>query len=485
MQHLKLEQEGESMKKMQKMLAFCLTVSMMITLLLPMVMVTPVSAATLVPSNRLIVSGGTFGQTTLGTIKTTVAPTTTTTKASGVVTLPTFTRTTTAVSIIGTPSSISGKITRTTTRPTADFSDCTLTTLTRSEYYGYSLLRADGNWKAQRAYDELYKAFTTYQTSIDLSALSMSTDSAWDAVFAFQADHPELSWMADTYVTLDGVYAPNNHNIKINIDYLYSVEEMESLRAQIKENTAILLEGIYDSMPKAERARLLFDRLREWGTYDQTQNLPNCRNILGILVERIGVCASYALVYQHLLQQCGIPAAYVTCWVNGLFFLDSYEYHAITAMKIDGTWYMADATQGPYGFYPDEAFAAGYMFDDWMDYGYTYYGKLPIPGYDEAAAEQKFADAVNLSEFDIELIAQNLAKAYHDKTYVIFNFVSPYSGYSFSTSLNAAIKDGSLLAAVNRYLSADEQLTEWPFRIRATSNKNMIFHWRTDVCNKI
>ena len=57
----------------------------------------------------------------------------------------------------------------------------------------------------------------------------------------------------------------------------------------------------------------------------------------GALVNRTSVCAGYALAYERLMDQVGIPCEYVTgMTTNG--------YHAWNIIQIDGEWYHVDVT---------------------------------------------------------------------------------------------------------------------------------------------
>lgn len=57
----------------------------------------------------------------------------------------------------------------------------------------------------------------------------------------------------------------------------------------------------------------------------------------GVLLKGTGVCESYALAYQMLLQQAGIDSLYVTGYSRG-------ELHAWNLVQLDGEWTYVDTT---------------------------------------------------------------------------------------------------------------------------------------------
>ncbi len=109
----------------------------------------------------------------------------------------------------------------------------------------------------------------------------------------------------------------------------------------MREAGDALLEGVAESgLSDAEKALIVHDRLAVWSEYD-VENLENgtvpkdSYQAYGVLVNRIGVCESYAKAYMYLMNRLGIPTEYVT---------STALVHAWNVVTIDGQQYHADVT---------------------------------------------------------------------------------------------------------------------------------------------
>lgn len=83
-----------------------------------------------------------------------------------------------------------------------------------------------------------------------------------------------------------------------------------------------------------ERALWLNDWLTGNADYDESMVMHHPE---GVLLEGSGVCESYALAYQMLLQEAGIDSMYVTGYSRG-------ESHAWNLVSLDGEWTYIDTT---------------------------------------------------------------------------------------------------------------------------------------------
>ena len=131
----------------------------------------------------------------------------------------------------------------------------------------------------------------------------------------------------------------------LEIDYQYTPEEAAEKRKQDAEEQAAVDSAIAscvtDGMSDYEIAKALHDYLVLNNEYDMryySGNIPTISyTAYGALVNRTSVCAGYALAYQHLMEDAGIPCEYVTgMTTNG--------YHAWNIIHIGGEWYHVDAT---------------------------------------------------------------------------------------------------------------------------------------------
>lgn len=97
---------------------------------------------------------------------------------------------------------------------------------------------------------------------------------------------------------------------------------------------AIVESVVTDGMGEYAKALALHDWLTHNADYDTTYTNYTPE---GVLLEGSGVCQSYALAYQLLLQKAGISCLYVTGTAGG-------QGHAWNLVKLGGDWYHVDCT---------------------------------------------------------------------------------------------------------------------------------------------
>ena len=83
-----------------------------------------------------------------------------------------------------------------------------------------------------------------------------------------------------------------------------------------------------------DKALWLHDWLIFNADYDESLKMHAAR---GVLLDGTGVCESYALAYQMLLGEVGIPSIYVTGYARG-------ELHAWNLVQLEDEWYHIDPT---------------------------------------------------------------------------------------------------------------------------------------------
>lgn len=175
---------------------------------------------------------------------------------------------------------------------------------------------------------------------INLSAYNISTTDAIDLtaeISDFRGDNPY--YIFSIWATHD------DDNTILVVGYQYTPEGAAEKRRQDAEEQAVvdaaIASCVTDGMSNYEIAKALHDYLATHNEYDMrlySGNLPALsRTSYGALVNRTSVCAGYALAYERLMDQVGIPCEYVTgMTTNG--------YHAWNIIQIDGEWYHVDAT---------------------------------------------------------------------------------------------------------------------------------------------
>ena len=176
---------------------------------------------------------------------------------------------------------------------------------------------------------------------INLGAYNISTSDAMDLtaeVADFRGDNPY--YIFSIWATHD-----DDNNTILVLGYQYTPEEAAEKREQdVKEQAVVdaaIASCVTDGMSNYEIAKALHDYLALNNEYDMRYYSGNVPAIsytaYGALVNRTSVCAGYALAYERLMDQVGIPCEYVTgMTTNG--------YHAWNIVQIDGEWYHVDVT---------------------------------------------------------------------------------------------------------------------------------------------
>lgn len=175
---------------------------------------------------------------------------------------------------------------------------------------------------------------------INLGAYNISTTDAIDLtaeISDFRGDNPY--YIFSIWATLD------DDNTILVVGYQYTPKELaEKLEKEAEEQAVVdaaIASCVTDGMSNYEIAKALHDYLATHNEYDMrlySGNLPALsRTSYGALVNRTSVCAGYALAYERLMDQVGIPCEYVT----GMTTRGS---HAWNIIQIDGEWYHVDVT---------------------------------------------------------------------------------------------------------------------------------------------
>ena len=175
---------------------------------------------------------------------------------------------------------------------------------------------------------------------INLSAYNISTTDAIDLtaeISDFRGDNP--------YYIFSIWAAHDDDNTILVVGYQYTPEGAAEKRRQDAEEQAVVDAAIAScvtgGMSNYEIAKALHDYLATHNEYDMrlySGNLPALsRTSYGALVNRTSVCSGYALAYQHLMEDAGIPCEYVT----GMTTRGS---HAWNIVQIGGEWYHVDVT---------------------------------------------------------------------------------------------------------------------------------------------
>ncbi|MBQ4650628.1 MAG: hypothetical protein IJB73_08000 [Firmicutes bacterium] len=146
-------------------------------------------------------------------------------------------------------------------------------------------------------------------------------------------DSPELFW-----AEVNGsCYSYNNAGLVVSFKPGYNdlVEDIEGNTAALEEATAEALADMWSLDTDAEKAKYAHD----WLIYNIKYNLdaPYNQTSFSALAKGSTVCAGYAHGFQYMMQQMGIPCAYILGYTAG-------GYHAWNIVKLDGKHYAMDVT---------------------------------------------------------------------------------------------------------------------------------------------
>lgn len=282
---------------------------------------------------------------------TTARPTTvtTTTRRQTVVTDGGQVTTATTTTTRATTTTTTVPTTTTTTRPAPSYTTGqTHTPLPDTQRYYYSLL--DDHWKA--AYRKVGEAVQNLEERVEFD-FNISENRGYYIVNLYMADHPEIFYLTGSgsiYNHGDGTssYAFCYAVGKNDGEYCrYGSPLTDELRQKIRQKKAIfdaevnrIVSTIPANIPQVEKERLIYDRILKDSFYNlgaQWDGLAEDNwTAYGILVNKYGVCESYAEAFQTLCLAVGINCVGIVGSAGG--------GHKWNAVQLDGDWYQCDIT---------------------------------------------------------------------------------------------------------------------------------------------
>lgn len=218
--------------------------------------------------------------------------------------------------------------------------------------YCYSQL----NLSEQIAYDAMFDCITTLTSRWNCGSFSQDTlKKAYDCLMM---DHPELFWSESfTYVTS---YVNNSIAGRcVEFEYTMTRAQIEKANKEIEQALLGIVREIGTVEPSYETARLVYAWMVENCTYD-VSNMD--QSLYSVLVNRSGVCASFAKAYEFIMQCLGIPCTCVNGHLSsgsGILGASSNIGHEWNVVYLDGSWSHVDVTS-----------ALGVSHDGFVDYGF-------------------------------------------------------------------------------------------------------------------
>lgn len=202
------------------------------------------------------------------------------------------------------------------------------TFLTDEFYYYRETLDAT----KQQAYDLLRAGILKGKAEIKMT-VPVDKDEMFEVYKKVLYDSPELFW-----AEINGAkYAYNNSGLVTKFLPAYNdlAKDIEGNTAKLEASTKDALADMWSLPTDAEKAKYAHD----WLTYHVTYDLNAAYHQTGYsaLVNHATVCAGYSHGFQYLMQQVGIPCAYVLGSAMG-------QNHAWNVVKLDGEHYAMDVT---------------------------------------------------------------------------------------------------------------------------------------------
>ncbi|MBQ8597700.1 MAG: hypothetical protein IJ409_07930, partial [Lachnospiraceae bacterium] len=194
-----------------------------------------------------------------------------------------------------------------------------------------------------------YVAINMLETEevIDLSAFpeSADTEKIVDAFFEAQYQNPLILGIQG------GSIDPENRLLYVEYDFgkAETEERQEAIKARVEE---IASEIFTDDMSDLEKETAINEWLCENAYYDDDalenaekysftkvdEDFYDSFTAYGVLVDGVGVCASYSAGFKLLADAAGLESIVVTG------YLDGSVPHAWNKVNVDGTWYIVDST---------------------------------------------------------------------------------------------------------------------------------------------
>ena len=191
----------------------------------------------------------------------------------------------------------------------------------------YDGLSGDG----RQAYRALYEALLTHKEMVYIPSLSPKELS--DVHAALKYDNPHLPCVSDefSYGSFGGLFY-------VKMRYDYTRAECDALSAELVSSAKSLCAQCAD-LDDYGRELWLHDALVRLSEYSEEG--INSNTAAGVLVDRKGVCAGYALGMKLLCDITGIDS----CVVRGTAeSVRGTEAHAWLIVRIGGRWYHLDPT---------------------------------------------------------------------------------------------------------------------------------------------
>lgn len=246
-------------------------------------------------------------------------------------------------------------------------------------------------------------------------------------------------------------YGYDYGTMTLTVNYDYEVSEMAKKQDEIKaEGKKIIEQIITKGMSDAEKRRAIYDYLEKNTKYDDNalesaeknnfmgvdDKYKDSFSTYGILVNKVGVCQSYAFTFDYLCELVDVECVTVTGAMYG------YLPHAWNRVLIDGEWLTTDVTNnetsvGIKDFMyenPDKVVMAFCYVEDDMYYTSDESGKYKS----ESIEYSKYKDCVVENKDDLFTYVKDNAKAGEE-----LEFLATYQEFE-SDDVTEALKEAGV-----------------------------------------
>ena len=166
-------------------------------------------------------------------------------------------------------------------------------------------------------------------------------------------------------------YLPIKAGVKADLGDLARIDrlaqELNYAGSSVKELAALLEQN---AATEAEKARIIFAWITQHITYDVAafneaiaNDIYPDVNVKKVLQDRTTICSGYSNLYQALAEAMNLESAIVIGYTKGATPPDDPRFtdvnHAWNSVRIDGAWYLLDATFGA-GSIQNGTFAANH-----------------------------------------------------------------------------------------------------------------------------
>lgn len=176
---------------------------------------------------------------------------------------------------------------------------------------------------------------------IDISAfkIPISKRGYLEAYFSnVKRDNPEYFYLSGEY----SMHYIGNYYTAIVPGYTMDAEEIKTKNQAIESECANILSSLRDDMSDVEKMLAVYDYFcvnyeYDYENYENDTIPPESYTLVGVMVNKIGVCQSYSFAYEFVLNRLGIECSTVS---------SEPMRHMWNLVKLDGKWYHVDVTWG-------------------------------------------------------------------------------------------------------------------------------------------